>query len=98
LHINKAMKFNPITKDLYTDKGEFIKTMNCPYKMNWGNLEEANLTSRKCSVCEHLVTDTQNFEDEEILKIVKQNPNSCLKIDLNQNNIKIISNGILEQK
>ena len=92
------MRFNPLTKDIFTDKGEFIKTMNCPYKMNWDNLEEGNSTSRKCAICEHLITDITNFSDEEILNIVQQNPDSCLKIDLNQNNIKIISNGILEQK
>lgn len=92
------MKFNPLTKDIYTDKGEFIKTMNCRYKMNWDNFEEGNLTSRKCAICEHLITDTKNFSDEEMLNIVQQNPDICLKIDLNQNNIKIISNGILEQK
>lgn len=92
------MKFNPLTKEIYTDKGEFIKKMNCPYKMNWDNFEEGNLTSRKCAICEHLITDTKNFSDEEMLNIVQQNPDICLKIDLNQNNIKIISNGILEQK
>lgn len=92
------MKFDPITKDIYTDKDEFVKTMNCPYKMNWDNLEATNSTLRKCAKCDHLIVDTEIVTDDDLLKMVRQNPNTCLKIDLNQQNIKIVSNGILGQK
>ena len=92
------MKFNPLTKEVYTDKGEFVKTMNCPYKMIWDKLEPANSSMRKCSNCDYLIIDTAVLTDDDILKIVRQNSDTCLKIDLNQHNIKILSNGILEQK
>lgn len=92
------MKFDPLTKDIYTDKGVFIKTMNCPYKMTWDNLEITNSTMRKCTNCDHLIVDTESISDEDLLKIVRQNPETCLKIDLNQHNLKIVSNGILGQK
>jgi hypothetical protein len=92
------MKFDPITKDIYTNKDEFVKTMNCPYKMNWVNLEVINSTSRKCTNCNHLIVETDDLTDDNLVKLVKENPNICLKIDLNQQNIKIISNGILGQK
>ncbi|MFK7031907.1 hypothetical protein [Flavobacterium oreochromis] len=92
------MKFNPLTKEIYTDNDEFVKTMNCPYKMNWDNLEITNSTMRKCTNCNHLIVDTKVFSDDEILKMVKKNPTTCLKIDLNQQNVKIITNGIFEQK
>ena len=92
------MKFDPITKDIYTDKDEFVKRMNCPYKMNWENLEVTNSTLRKCANCDHLIVDTETLTDDELLKMVRQNPKTCLKIDLNQHNIKITANGILGQK
>jgi len=92
------MKFDPITKDIYTDKNEFVKTMNCPYKMSWDNLEVTNLALRKCAKCDHLIVDTEIVTDDDLLKMVRQNPNTCFKIDLNQHNLKLISNGILEQK
>ena len=94
----RAMKFDPITKDIYTDKNEFVKTMNCPYKMSWDNLEVTNLALRKCAKCDHLIVDTEIVTDDDLLKMVRQNPNTCFKIDLNQHNLKLISNGILEQK
>lgn len=92
------MKFNPLTKEIYTDKGEFVKTMNCPYKMNWDNLETTIINMRKCGNCDHLIVDTEVLTDDELLKMVRQNPAICLKIDLNQQNIKIVTNGILGKK
>lgn len=92
------MKFDPLTKDLFTDQGVFIKTMNCPYKMTWDNLIPIDSTVRKCAICDHSILETKDFTDEELLKIVRQNPTTCLKIDLHQHNIKMASNGNLEQK
>jgi len=96
--ITKEMKFDPITKDIYTDKDEFVKRMNCPYKLNWDNLEATNSTLRKCANCDHLIVDTEILTDDDLLNMVRQNPDTCLKIDLNQNNLKIISNANLEKK
>jgi len=92
------MKFDPTKKEVYTDNDVFIKRMNCPYKMNWDKLERTNSTFRKCSNCDHLIVDTEFLSDNQLLNMVKQNPDTCLKIDLNQQNIKIVSNGILGQK
>jgi hypothetical protein len=92
------MKFNPLTKEIYTDKGEFVKTMNCPYKMSWDNLETTIINMRKCANCDHLIVDTEVITDDELLKMVRQNPDICLKIDLNQQNIKIVTNGVLGKK
>lgn len=92
------MKFDPLKKEIYTDNSVLVKTMNCPYKMSWDNLEITNTTKRKCINCDHLIVDTEGMTDDELLKIIRQNPDTCLKIDLNQANIKIVSNGILEQK
>ena len=87
------MKFDPLTKNIYTDNDEFVKTMNCPYKMSWDNLEATNSTMRKCSICDHLIIDTEYISDDDLLNLVAENPDTCLKIDLHQHNIKIITNG-----
>ena len=93
------MKFDPIKKEVYTDTGKLIKKMNCPYQMNWDNLELTNSNSRKCEICNQLIVNTELFSDIELLEMVNGNPETCLKIDLNQKNIKIIiSNGFLGQK
>ena len=92
------MKFDPISKEVLTNKGEFIKKINCPFNMRWDNLIGDDLSNRKCSKCDHRIIDTQLLTDVELLNMVKENAKTCLKIDLNQHNIKIISNGLLEEK
>lgn len=92
------MKFDPISESVFTDKDEFIKKLSCPYKINWENLEKAGPTQRKCSVCDHNIIDTELFTDNEILKMVNENPATCLKINLNQVNIKLTTNGTNDQK
>lgn len=42
--------------------------------------------------------DTAELMAEDLLQIVKQNPDTCLKIDLNQQIIKLMANGIWGQK
>jgi hypothetical protein len=92
------MKFNPITKGVYSDNGQFLKQMSCPYNVSWVDLQPVNNTARKCSKCDHLIIDTSCLDDAVLVQMLNSNPNACLKLDLNQKNIKIISNGLLEQK
>lgn len=84
------MKFDPIKKKVYSDNGVFMKQLNCPYKMNWDNLVAVNEKFRKCTLCDHLIIDTAHTTDDDLLISLKENPKTCLKIDLNQHNIIII--------
>jgi hypothetical protein len=86
------MKFNPIKKEVFTDSGEFIKKMDCPYRVYWENLEVLDATQRKCEICTHSIVDTAFFSDDELINMVRQNPATCFKINLNQPNIKIVPN------
>lgn len=92
------MKFNPLTRELYTDKDELVKTLYCPFKMGWEDFESVSSNIRKCVTCDNEIVDTENLGDDTLLKIVRQNPNICLKVDLNQKNVNIISNGSIEQR
>lgn len=89
------MKFNPITNKLYTDKDEFIKTLACPYFIDWDKLEQDSPISRMCNKCNHQVIDTAHLADDALLQLVQTNPKTCLKIDLNQENLTLASDIIL---
>ncbi len=86
------MKINPITKELFTDEGTMIKRLHCPYNVRWDALESIHNidTVKKCSICNHEILDTASLNDADIYRIVTNNPNTCLKVDLNQYNIRII--------
>ena len=88
------MKFNTSTRELFTDEDVLIKKLNCPYRMNWDNLEriEGKAKARSCSNCNHAIIDTSFFSDNEMQAMLQQNPDTCLKIDIRQTNITVITN------
>ena len=86
------MKFNPLTNTLYTDSNRFIKKMHCPYpSLKWDNLSPLdNSSDRHCDICEHSVVETKGYTDEALLKLLQNDSSTCLKVDFNQENIRIV--------
>lgn len=83
------MKFNPITNELFTDKGQYVKRLYCPYKVEWADMEKTSLSARKCSICKHDIIDTAFLTDEDLLKTVETNKNTCFKLNFYQHNLTI---------
>jgi hypothetical protein len=92
------MRFNPLMKAIYTDSGDYVQTKKCLYKMRWDKLDSTISTKRKCTNFDQLILDTAELMAEDLLQIVKQNPDTFLKIYLNQQIIKLMANGIWGQK
>ncbi len=86
------MKFNPLTKTLYTDDNKLIKKMHCPYpSLKWDALSSVEESmDRFCEICEHNVVETKVFDDDALWKLLQEEPNTCLKVDFNQENIRIV--------
>lgn len=86
------MKFNPITKTLYTDDNKLIKKMYCPYpSLQWSDLASMDGTmDRFCDICESNVVETKDYTDEALSELLQKDPETCLKIDWDQNNIRIV--------
>lgn len=83
------MLLNPITKELFNDKGEFIKKMECPKGMKWESLSNDGETFQKkyCQQCHNTVIDTSFFNDEKLTLMVNEKPTICLKVSLLQSNL-----------
>ena len=88
------MKFNPLTNELFTNENEYLKKIECPFNLNWNELKENDSLSKKCTICENKIYDTELFSDNEIKKILQENPKTCLTINANQINIEIISSNL----
>jgi hypothetical protein len=90
------MKFNPNTKNLYTDSGKKIKQLSCPKNVQWETLgfEDANFKNRVCFHCDKSIIDTENLNDTDLLNLIKEDEHTCFKIDFNQENVIIINNDI----
>ena len=82
------MKFNPLTKRLFTNDGRLIKQLHCPFRLDWRKLEPTDdPTARRCGICQHSVTDTAHRSEAELLALMKKDPKACLKVDLHQDNL-----------
>lgn len=84
------MKYNPITQDLYTDTGIFIKQLHCPLAKKWEQLANTLTPMAKvCSTCNKAVYDTSTLSDSEVLAMLNVTAETCLKVDFEQPNITI---------
>jgi hypothetical protein len=85
------MIFSPTTKQLFADDGTLIKKFSCPRSVKWADLPEIEgATFRNCSSCRKKIFDTANCTDRQVIELVQNDPAACLKIDPNQDNIKIL--------
>ncbi len=82
------MRFNPLTRRLFTDDLRLIKQMHCPARKQWQTMAPAAQPGvRTCDLCQHPVIDTALHSDEELLHMLTQAPETCLKLDFNQANL-----------
>lgn len=87
---NSNLKYNPQTGELFTDDGTFLKRLHCPFSKNWEDLIQSDLLKgRLCDQCQRTVLDTSLFEDEVLRQVITSDPQTCLKVDLNQSNLTI---------
>ncbi|MFA6246252.1 MAG: hypothetical protein WC615_04885 [Mucilaginibacter sp.] len=85
------MKYNPITKEIYTDADTFLKKLHCPFSKQW---EELSVTDslkkgKMCDQCQTTVFDTASLSETELQTLVNDQPQTCLKVDINQDNLTI---------
>lgn len=85
------MNFDPVSSRLYTDSGTLIKQLHCPYGMSWDNMSATGEdTVRLCDICKQGIVDTAGLRDDAVLQLVQHNPATCLKVSLDQDNLRVI--------
>jgi len=90
-HKNKPyLIFNPIKKQLLTEDGKLLKKLNCPFSINWEDLKKTKpQENRECHLCSKQIVNSSSVTTEELMTKIKLNPDICLKVDLEQNNIRV---------
>ena len=91
---DESMKFNPNTRQLFTNEGALIKTLHCPRGVKWSDLRQSNSTKKYCDFCQREIINTQNLDDETVFAIVMQDSSVCLKLDINDSNVRVINHNV----
>ena len=66
-----------------------IKRLHCPYGMKWSDVQDKKESFGMCSICSRNIIDIQQYSENEIIEIMSKDPESCIKLDLNNPNIRI---------
>ena len=76
------MKYNTETKELFTDNGILLKKMQCPTEVDWEKMDPGkNDLEKICNQCNKSVLNTDTLSDEEVMFVLSENPDKCLKIN-----------------
>jgi hypothetical protein len=85
------MKFDPGTRELFTDAGELVKVLRCPLRMCWKQLTASvGSPHRTCGECDRSVLDTATLSDAEVLAAVRSDPSTCLCVRASQENLTLL--------
>jgi hypothetical protein len=84
------MRFNPCTSELFTNDGQLIKRLHCPYRIQWEQLGKGpDEQQRQCSQCNHSILDTSYYSEEQLLSIIAANPSTCLQVNIQHPEIRL---------
>jgi hypothetical protein len=86
------MKFNPIKRILYTDKGDIIKKLDCPYKVHFSEpvTDAAPVDEHTCHICNGQIIDVKNYQESDLVKLSSNGSNVCFKIDTASPDLRIV--------
>ena len=84
------MFFVAKTRCLYTDEGTLIKKLHCPLRMRESGLKsDAARPNFFCDHCDKTVHDTRLLSEDEAVELVEKDPDACLAIKADQDNVTI---------
>jgi hypothetical protein len=85
----KPFVYDEKTSSLFAPNGEFLKKVFCPKAVNWNQLiiNEPEDKSRACNRCKSRIINLDKLEIEESLKILLQEPETCVSASTQSKNV-----------
>ena len=71
---------NIIDKNIYMDDGSFLKKIECPKNISASDLSTQPDNKLFCNECEKSILDVQAISENNLVKVLKEDKNACLKI------------------
>jgi hypothetical protein len=71
-------------------KGTVLKTVFCPKQMTDADLKSPNAPKSQCTHCDRDVINTDYMTEPQIIEKLKEDPATCLKINLYNPIFKVI--------
>ena len=68
-------------RKIYSEKGVFLKTINCPKNVSNDSLIRKSDKLLLCSNCKKDIVDTDYVSEKELINLLMKDKNTCLKIN-----------------
>lgn len=68
--------------DIYTENGEWLKKIDCPKSARLEDMQVVSDETFKCSLCDHVIHDTDFMSENDIVALLRTDPQACLKISI----------------
>ncbi len=84
------MDYYKKSKKLFSKEGQLIKKLYCPVQETDRKITLAtDHINYHCSICHKTIIETKFKSEKELINLLQDNPNTCLKISNRQSNINI---------
>ena len=67
-------------KKIFSDDGTFLKVIDCPRGVSGSDLTQKSDHEFHCDKCEKQVVGTDFLTEDSIVRLLKDNPETCLNI------------------
>ena len=68
--------------EVYDHNGKWLKTITCPRKVKLGDLDAATNNNFSCQFCKSMIYNTDFMNEDNIQKLIKDEPTACLLINM----------------
>lgn len=65
---------------IISENGTVLKTLSCPFKISDEDLDQTNSPKSRCRHCERTVVNTDYLTEGQLVKLLENDPSTCLKI------------------
>jgi len=75
------MPIRILNETLYASDGTKLKTLSCPKQVKGSKLQKRNDDHFLCGHCERSIVNTDILEEDELIAILRENPDTCVYIN-----------------
>lgn len=76
------MSLKILHDDIYDQDGNWLKKIECPKSAQLKDMQSLSSTKSKCSLCDHVVHNTDFMTESDIVTLLRRDPKACLKISV----------------
>ena len=76
------MTLKIVDNNIYDQDQVWLKKIDCPKAARLLDMQVLSLKTSHCSLCDHVIHDTDFMSENDIVDLLREDPQACLKISI----------------